>query len=114
MQRDVAREPRSGRQGFGQPPAALTAGSESNIARLPRLRQQTQVVNPRLINPDPVQRLAALKRRHHDFANESLASRIENAVKKVLAAGYRTGDIYEAGTRKVSCSEMGDQIVTAM
>jgi 3-isopropylmalate dehydrogenase len=50
----------------------------------------------------------------HGFDNEAAANRIENAVKKVLAAGYRTGDIFEAGTKKVSCSEMGDQIVAAM
>jgi 3-isopropylmalate dehydrogenase len=50
----------------------------------------------------------------YTFANEEAATRIDNAVKKVLAAGYRTGDIYEAGTKKVSCSEMGDQVVAAM
>ena len=50
----------------------------------------------------------------YTFDNEAVATRIENAVKKVLAAGYRTGDIYEAGTKKVSCSEMGDQLVIAM
>ena len=50
----------------------------------------------------------------YTFDNEATAQRIENAVKKVLAAGYRTGDIFEAGTKKVSCSEMGDQIVAAM
>jgi 3-isopropylmalate dehydrogenase len=50
----------------------------------------------------------------YTFDNEAAAQRIENAVKKVLAAGYRTGDIFEAGTKKVSCSEMGDQIVSAM
>jgi 3-isopropylmalate dehydrogenase len=50
----------------------------------------------------------------YTFDNEAAAQRIENAVKKVLAAGYRTGDIFETGTKKVSCSEMGDQIVAAM
>ncbi len=50
----------------------------------------------------------------YTFDNETAALRIENAVKKVLAAGYRTGDIFETGTKKVSCSEMGDQIVAAM
>jgi 3-isopropylmalate dehydrogenase len=50
----------------------------------------------------------------YTFDNETAAQRIENAVKKVLAAGYRTGDIFETGTKKVSCSEMGDQIVAAM
>ena len=50
----------------------------------------------------------------YTFNNEEAASRIEGAVKKVLAAGYRTGDIFEAGTKRVSCSEMGDQVVAAM
>lgn len=50
----------------------------------------------------------------YTFDNEAAAQRIENAVKKVLAAGYRTGDIYEEGMKRVSCSEMGDQIVAAM
>jgi 3-isopropylmalate dehydrogenase len=50
----------------------------------------------------------------YSFDHEAAAVRIENAVKKVLAAGYRTGDIYEEGMKKVSCSEMGDQIVAAM
>ncbi|HEX8964692.1 MAG TPA: 3-isopropylmalate dehydrogenase [Rhodocyclaceae bacterium] len=50
----------------------------------------------------------------YTFGNEESALRIDNAVKKVLAAGYRTGDIYEAGTKKVSCSEMGDQVVAAL
>ena len=50
----------------------------------------------------------------YSFDNEEAATRIENAIKKVLAAGYRTGDIFEEGMKKVSCSEMGDQIVAAM
>ena len=50
----------------------------------------------------------------YTFDNEAAAARIDGAVKKVLAAGYRTGDIYEPGTKKVSCSEMGDQVVAAL
>ena len=50
----------------------------------------------------------------YSFDNEAAAVRIENAIKKVLAAGFRTGDIYEVGMKKLSCSEMGDQIVAAM
>ncbi len=46
--------------------------------------------------------------------NEAAAVRVENAVKAVLAQGYRTGDIFEAGTNKVSCSEMGDAVVAAL
>ncbi|HEY6897854.1 MAG TPA: 3-isopropylmalate dehydrogenase [Rhodocyclaceae bacterium] len=46
--------------------------------------------------------------------NEVAAQRIENAVKKVLAQGYRTGDIYEANTRKVGTKEMGDAVLAAL
>jgi 3-isopropylmalate dehydrogenase len=46
--------------------------------------------------------------------NEAAATRIENAVKKVLAQGFRTGDIYEAGTRKVGTKEMGDAVLAAL
>ncbi|MGB7194416.1 MAG: isocitrate/isopropylmalate family dehydrogenase, partial [Collimonas pratensis] len=42
------------------------------------------------------------------------ADRIDNAVKKVLAQGLRTADIYEAGTTKVGTSEMGAAVVKAL
>jgi 3-isopropylmalate dehydrogenase len=50
----------------------------------------------------------------YTFDNEAAAKRIEAAVKKVLAAGYRTADIFEPGKNKVSCSDMGSQVVAAM
>ncbi|MCA1323117.1 3-isopropylmalate dehydrogenase [Herbaspirillum sp. alder98] len=42
------------------------------------------------------------------------ADRIENAVKKVLAQGLRTADIYEEGTTKVNTQQMGDAVVKAL
>lgn len=42
------------------------------------------------------------------------ADRIEAAVKKVLAQGLRTADIYEAGTTKIGTVEMGDAVVKAL
>lgn len=42
------------------------------------------------------------------------ANRVERAVRSVLAAGYRTGDIHQAGTRKVGTAEMGDAVVEAL
>ncbi len=42
------------------------------------------------------------------------ADRIETAVKKVLAQGLRTPDIFEAGTTKVGTAEMGDAVVKAL
>ena len=38
------------------------------------------------------------------------ADAIEAAVQKVLEDGYRTGDIYTEGFKKVGCSEMGKLI----
>jgi 3-isopropylmalate dehydrogenase len=58
--------------------------------------------------------LSAAMMLRYTFNNEQAADRIEGAVKKVLAAGYRTADIFEAGKQKVSCSEMGDRVVAAM
>ena len=42
------------------------------------------------------------------------ADRIEAAVKKVLAQGLRTPDIYSAGTTKVGTVQMGDAVVQAL
>jgi len=42
------------------------------------------------------------------------ADRIEKAVRSVLAAGYRTADIYQEGTRKVGTIEMGEAVVAAL
>ncbi len=50
----------------------------------------------------------------YTFEDEAAAGRIEAAVKKVLAAGFRTADIFEPGMTKVSCSDMGSQVVAAM
>lgn len=48
-------------------------------------------------------------------ANDAVnADRIENAVKRVLAQGYRTGDIAVAGTTAVSTTQMGDAVVAAL
>jgi len=45
---------------------------------------------------------------------EAAAVRIENAVKKVLAQGLRTGDIYSEGTTQVGTAQMGDAVVKAL
>lgn len=49
---------------------------------------------------------AMMLRYSFDMAKE--ADEIEDAVNKALDDGYRTGDIYEDGFEKVSCSKMGD------
>jgi 3-isopropylmalate dehydrogenase len=47
----------------------------------------------------------------YSFAQEEMAMRIEHAVRKVLAQGFRTDDIYEPGMKKVGTREMGDAVL---
>ncbi|MBI3146387.1 MAG: 3-isopropylmalate dehydrogenase [Pseudogulbenkiania sp.] len=58
--------------------------------------------------------LSAAMMLRYSFGQEEAAQRVENAVKRVLAQGYRTADIFEAGCEKVSCSGMGDAVVAAL
>ena len=58
--------------------------------------------------------LSAAMMLRYSFNLEEPAVRVENAVKKVLAQGYRTGDIYERGTNKVGTQEMGDAVLAAL
>lgn len=50
----------------------------------------------------------------YTFSDEANAQRVENAVKKALAQGYRTADIWTEGTSKVGCAAMGDAVVAAL
>lgn len=54
--------------------------------------------------------LSAAMMLRYSFDLDREADDVENAVKQVLKDGYRTADIYSDGTKKVSCSEMGDAI----
>ncbi|NMG46843.1 3-isopropylmalate dehydrogenase [Azoarcus communis] len=58
--------------------------------------------------------LSAAMMLRYTFNEEVAATRIETAVKKVLAQGYRTGDIYEPGTKRVGTKEMGDAVLAAL
>lgn len=58
--------------------------------------------------------LSAAMMLRYTFGLEEQALRVENAVKKVLAQGFRTGDIYERGTTKVGTKEMGDAVLAAL
>ncbi|AYH44957.1 3-isopropylmalate dehydrogenase [Azoarcus sp. DN11] len=58
--------------------------------------------------------LSAAMMLRYTFNNEAAAARVETAVKKVLAQGYRTGDIYEPGTTKTGTKQMGDAVLAAL
>ena len=50
----------------------------------------------------------------YTFNEEAMAEQIDRAVRKVLADGYRTADIFSEGMHRVGCSEMGDAVVAAL
>jgi len=58
--------------------------------------------------------LSAAMMLRYTLEEEAAAARVEAAVRKVLAQGYRTGDILQPGTRKVGTREMGDAVVEAL
>ena len=58
--------------------------------------------------------LSAAMMLRYTFNQEEAAQRVESAVKKVLAQGFRTGDIFEAGMKKVGTKEMGDAVLAAL
>jgi len=58
--------------------------------------------------------LSAAMMLRYSFAMGAEADHIEAAVKKVLAQGYRTGDINEAGAKLVGTKEMGDAVLAAL
>ena len=50
----------------------------------------------------------------YSFDRHDTAARVEAAVRRVLAEGYRTGDIAEPGCRRVGTMGMGDAVVRAL
>ncbi|OIR12435.1 3-isopropylmalate dehydrogenase [mine drainage metagenome] len=58
--------------------------------------------------------LSAAMMLRYTFNDEANALKIENAVKKALAQGYRTADIATEGCKQVGCSEMGDAVVASL
>ena len=58
--------------------------------------------------------LSAAMMLRYTFAQIDAAGRIEAAVRKALAQGLRSADIFEPGTQKVSTTQMGDAIVAAL
>jgi 3-isopropylmalate dehydrogenase len=48
------------------------------------------------------------------FGREEQAARVERAVRRVLADGLRTGDIFQSGSTRVGTEEMGAAVVAAL
>jgi len=93
------------------PSASLDANNKGMYE--PSHGSAPDIANQDIANPLATILSAAMMLRY-SFNDEANALRIEDAVKKALAQGYRTADIYTEGTNKVKCSEMGDAVVAAL
>lgn len=58
--------------------------------------------------------LSAAMMLRYSFGLEEAAKSVENAVKKVLAKGLRTNDIFEPGTARVGTKQMGDAVLAEL
>jgi 3-isopropylmalate dehydrogenase len=58
--------------------------------------------------------LSAAMMLRYTLNQEAAAARLEAAVRRVLKDGYRTGDIWSEGTRRVGTAQMGDAVVAAL
>lgn len=58
--------------------------------------------------------LSAAMMLRYTFNEDAAAGRIEGAVKKVLADGLRTSDIFQPGTTRVGTRQMGDAVIAAL
>jgi 3-isopropylmalate dehydrogenase len=58
--------------------------------------------------------LSAAMMLRHSLRRADVADRIERAVRGALAAGYRTADILQPGTKRAGTAEMGDAVVRAL
>jgi 3-isopropylmalate dehydrogenase len=66
-----------------------------------------------IVNPIAAILSAAMMLRY-SLDRPEQAARIENAVKKVLKNGLRTGDIWQEGCQRVGTREMGDAVLGAL
>ena len=93
------------------PSASLDANNKGMYE--PSHGSAPDIAGKNLANPLATILSAAMMLRY-TFNQEQAAQRVEAAVRKVLAQGFRTGDIYEPGTRKVGTREMGDAVLAAL
>ena len=93
------------------PSASLDANSKGLYE--PAHGSAPDIAGKNIANPLATILSAAMMLRY-TFNLEEGAQRIEAAVKKVLAQGLRTADIYETEMRRVGTGEMGDAVAAAL
>lgn len=97
---------------IGMLPSASLNASKQGLYE-PSHGSAPDIAGQQLANPLATILSAAMMLRY-SLGAQAQATRIEKAVQHVLAQGYRTADIVEAGEASVSTAQMGDAVVKAL
>ncbi len=97
---------------IGMLPSASLAASGRGLYE-PSHGSAPDIAGKDLANPLATILSAAMMLRY-SLAQPEAADRVERAVGAVLAAGYRTADIWSDGTTRVGTRRMGDAVVAAI
>jgi len=93
--------------------ASASLGAGSNGVYEPIHGSAPDIAGKGIANPlATILSVAMLLR--YSFGLEAEAAAVEKAVADVVAAGYRTADIYTEGTKRVNTSEMGAAVVARL
>ncbi|MBI5887314.1 MAG: 3-isopropylmalate dehydrogenase [Deltaproteobacteria bacterium] len=95
---------------IGMLPSASIGSEKRRAMYEPIHGSAPDIAGKNMANPIATILSAAMMLRY-SFDLIAPAQEIEKAVEAVLNKGLRTADIFEAGTQKVSCTEMGAAIV---
>lgn len=102
---------------LGMLPSASLGAKETEYGRFglyePSGGTAPDIAGKGIANPI-AQILSAAMMLRYSFGNHQAADLIDAAVRKVIDQGFRTGDIYTEGTKKVGTTEMGDAIINAL
>ena len=102
---------------LGMLPSASLGAKETPLGRFglyePSGGTAPDIAGKGIANPI-AQILSVAMMLRYSFAENEAAAAIENAVRVVIDQGFRTGDIYTDGTRRVGTTEMGDAILAAL
>lgn len=95
---------------IGMLPSASLGSTRNRAMYEPIHGSAPDIAGKNVANPIATILSAAMMLRF-SFQMDEAALDIERAVERVLEKGFRTADIYQDGTKKVGCTEMGKAIV---
>jgi 3-isopropylmalate dehydrogenase len=102
---------------LGMLPSASLGTKETSLGRFglyePSGGTAPDIAGKGIANPI-AQILSAAMMLRYSFSEHAAADTIDAAVRRVIDQGFRTGDIYSEGAKKVGTAEMGDAILSCL